>query len=234
MTVPRRIVTGALAVLLPYAASFGILWVRTRSIAPPRATLSTKEVDILDWAQDILTRNLDTAEKEMTRTSSAVTNLGRDVKDLSEPWYGNAGDEILSSAQLTLNNQRRLVDVQKMVIGELKLCDQTIKGLRQPISRRILMDTIREIDEWAPKIQETIDETGRGIVKTKLGLRIDPKTLPEPLGYEWNRLMLANMEQEATLTDLKSLHSDATKAAEPLKRLVERTPIIYQTLRFPF
>ena len=236
MTPGRRIVAGTLAVVAVYAASFGLLWGRARSPAPPKPTLSARDLEVLGFVDELLTRRVSSAGRDAQRLSAKAAEIQATVKRVSErsdlDLYGDAAGKLLSGAQLALNNQLRLEDVQNLLAGELKLCDLVRRGLRQGIGPRALMETLRQIEQGAPKIEGLIEEADMGIAKTRFGLGVAPQTLFQ--NDQWEILGLINVEQQSNLADQKELQSEIVKTAEALKKLAERVQVTYQTLSFPF
>lgn len=234
-----KILCSALAVVISYAGTFLVVWIESRSPRPPNSSLSANDKAVLEDIEVILTHYLDSTEDHADRSSKKLKNLDTTVQRISqqaewEDWYGNVGKQILSDAQLVRNGQRRLESVQKMLVAEVKLIKLVTKGLREAVNRRDLIKTTQDIDLWAPKIEEMLNETDIEITKTKLGLAIDPTSLPIPAREEWNSLALTNLEQQGDLSSAKNIHTDVTMAANSLKKLVDRTHITYQMLRFPF
>jgi hypothetical protein len=229
-----RIFVGTLAVAATYAAAFGLLWVRTRSPASPTSALSEKDLEILGFVDDLVTLRVSSARTTAQQLLAQTSAIRGTVRMLSEPSavYGDAAERLLASAQLALNNQKDLEEIQSLLVGELKLCDVARRGLRQGIGPRELMGTLRGIEQWAPKIESLIEEADLGIAKTKFGLGVAPQSVPEK--YQWESLGLINVEQQSTLASQKQLLSEITKTTELLKRLVERVQMPYQLLRFPF
>ena len=234
MTRGTRIFVGTLAVAATYAASFGLLWVRTRSPASPTPAFSAKDLEILGFVDDLVTQRVGSARTTAQRLSAKTSEIRATVRTLSErsAVYGDAGGKLRSDAQLALNSQIDLEEIQSLLVEELKLCDLARRGLRQGIGPRELMGTLREIEHWTPKMQGLIEEADLGIAKMRFGLGVAPQSLPEK--YQWESLGLINVEQQSTLASQKELLSEISKTAEVLKELVERVHMPYQMLRFPF
>jgi hypothetical protein len=229
-----RIFVGTLAVAATYAAAFGLLWVRTRSPAPPTSALSAKDLEILGLVDDLVTLRVGSARTTAQSLSAQTSAIRATVRAVSaaSAVYGDAAQKLLSSAQLALDNQLNLEEIQSLLVGELKLCDLARRGLRQGIGPRELMGTLRDIEQWAPKIESLTEEADLGIAKTRFGLGAAPQSLPEK--DQWESLGLINVQQQSTLSSQKQLLSEIRKTAEVLKKLVERVHMPYQVLRFPF
>jgi hypothetical protein len=229
-----RIFVGTLAVAATYAAAFGLLWVRTRSPASPTPALSAKDLDILGFVDDLVTVRVDSARTAAQSLSAQTSAIRATVQTVSgaPAVYGDAAQKLLSSAQLALNNQVNLEDIQSLLVSELKLCDLARRGLRQGIGPREIMGMLRQIEQWSPKIESLIEEADLGIAKARFGLGAAPQSLPEK--YQWQSLGIINVEQQSRLASQKQLLSEITKTTEVLKKLVERVHMPYQVLRFPF
>lgn len=232
----RKWVFWALSVLATYAVSFGMLWRQTRSFSPPKRELTAQEHQTLADAESFVSLEVQSAEKDAARISARVGELRSRLTDISENsgFYGDEAGPLLSDAQLTLNNQVLLERTQGMLLGELKLCNLAIKGLQGNVGRREVLETLEQIETWSPKIGDSIDETDRAITKTKLGLGGEPADAPELARFQWQQLKLTNLEQNTNISEQRQTNTDLGKATGPLKRLAERAPVTYHTLRFPF
>ncbi|PYQ31963.1 MAG: hypothetical protein DMF56_02370 [Acidobacteria bacterium] len=232
----KRILVGLLAVGIPYGGSFFYLWNQSRNVVPPKPRLSEDALRTLETVEFVLNdhitsaeANLSGMEKDEARTQERITWISQ-----RESPYGPSGAPLLSWAELIYRDGRRLESSQKMVVQEIKLCRLVTKGLREGIDRSELLKTIRALEEWAPRVQQTIEDTELSTKKTAIGIGTNPVLLAEPAYTEWNILSSLHYDQESRISSLGKIHSDLVSFVDALKKLVDRSPPVYETLRFPF
>lgn len=239
MTSGKKLLFATTSVLTVYAGSFATLWIGTRSPTAPKPSISENDLEVLRAAEVVLTHYVGIMQRNADSSSELVKDLDERVQRISQDsgrddWFGNAANELLSDAELVRNDQRELETAQRLVLQQVKLCLLLSTGLREAMQQRVLVKTGQDIEQWTPKIEKLIEQADRNITTTKIGLAIDPSSFTAPARYEWNSLVLLNIEQQGSISSIKDIHADVTKAAETLKQLAKNRPPAYHTFKFPF
>jgi hypothetical protein len=236
MNVGKRMLIGLLAVGIPYGGFFFYLRNQSRNVHPPKLRLSEEALQALETIQLVLDDDIASTESALNglatdevRTQERIVSITR-----SEDLYGPAGAPLLSWAELIYSDGQRLESGEEMVVQEARLCRIVTKGLKEWIDRSDLLETIRTLEDWAPKIQQTIDDTELTMKKTAIGIGTNPVRLAEPAYTEWNILSTIRYDQESKVSSLRKMHVDLVSFVAALKKLADRSPAVYDALTFPF